>query len=809
MTARIIGRLLVIRVLETIDYSSDGSSWSSVLGNMPHYRVLDAGSAMAGMFFEYKRGLYFIAQEDDATDSALYINGDRGVADSNTGALTTLIDASKSWTTNEWAGCVVLITAGPGAEENQPWRIISSNTATALTVSATWNVEHTTDTEYVILGSDKWTSVQDIGGFCTDVAVADDFVYFARGDTGTDKVLRYQWYNNSGAASTRTEEEADAARYVTAYRDASSGNIFIYGANNKRGSPWFRTVTVWRGQVPKAWGSLHYDLGEIVKTDEPWDEQDITNVTEGSQDNMTRVIIDVTGGFVSGLAAVDDIDATDITAGKGLGVMIKSNVATGTGNVKFTWSNAAATTGGGMGGTPASVDIPALDANKWHWIDPAISPTQHPDPDETAVISFGLAVYSNNGDQTIYMHGGIRLLADRIEYFDFPTEAPINKLLKYAGGVSDDVRENPWILTENQAYEFQTQANDAIVPLALGEISSLRSEDNGVGACVNGVYLWFNLGEKIERYYNRQLDDIGPDLDEGLPSERRGVPRNLLSYPGRVFAAVDGGEDNYSSILAYENSGWHETYRGPRTGDRIRGIYAQSLPGLVDRIWMVQGSDIIYMPIALNPEQEDDYTYTHEGVLITGRYYGGRRDISKYWNSLKLATENLNAPPTADCRIEVDYQTDAISTWTEISDYYDVSPFEEIDLTSDNSLSGKWLQLRLRFYTDTNTITPVLISSIIESLMRVPVKYAYQLTFRVADKEPMLDQIGYDDTGADEKIAQLDSWVSNIVPITMNSISSLEDSKSVYIEPASVRKVQKVIKEGTEWYVCQVTLIGI
>ncbi len=49
-------------------------------------------------------------------NSLLYLNGDRGAADDNTGALTTLIDATKSWVANEWIGCYAVLTAGPGSE---------------------------------------------------------------------------------------------------------------------------------------------------------------------------------------------------------------------------------------------------------------------------------------------------------------------------------------------------------------------------------------------------------------------------------------------------------------------------------------------------------------------------------------------------------------------------------------------------------------------------------------------------------------------------------------------------------------------
>lgn len=773
--------------------SADAATWSAETYS-PYYRVTNDSGAFGGLFFEYKRALYVVRQEDDAGNSYLYINGDRGVADSNVGNLDRVVDASKTWTADEYNGCIVIITHGPGSEEAQPWRLITDTAATYLTVSPDWNEAHTTETEYVILGSTKWTSLLDIGDICTDVSVNDDYVYFARGDYGGNAILRYQWYNSGGTATERNEADREPARYLVSIRHPVTGKNQLYGATNKRGSPWFRSVSLWRMTIPEAWGDGYYDLGQIVATDNPWDETNIANVTQGTESGMTDINIDAS--FGTGEVALDAIDATDITRGKYIGFMVKSTVGASSGQVRLELKDGAAT---------EYVNLPALTANLWQWAEIGVSPKKTGGTiDGTAVTGVGLDLTADLGAQHVYIYGGIRLLAQKAEYFDFPSEVPINRLWKYSGS-EDTLRENPWIFTENQPYEFQTQNDDAIIPLALHEMRALRSEDNCQGVCVNGVYLWFNLGERIQRYYNRQLDNIGPDLDEGLPEQRRGIPRSLLSYPGRVYAGIDAGTGT-SSILTYENSGWHEVYRSPCSGRKIRGLFAQSIPGLPDRLWFVRGDDVVYIHVSLDPLQEMNYQYTHEGHIETGRYYGGRRDISKYWHSVKLATDNLE--PVYGTDIKVDYQTDNMNGWVEITNAFDTSPFQEENLSDDNNVYGKWIQFRVRLRTETNTQTPEFQSLIIESLMRIPVKWSYTLNFRLIDQDHDLNG-DPDNVGADEKIAILDNWLTNVIPITMYSISSLENNKSVYVEPQSLRKVKKIIKEGREGYLAQISLIGV
>lgn len=63
------------------------------------------------------------------------------------GAATTLTDAGKAWRTNEWANATVHTTGGTGSGQS---RVITSNTATVLTVPA-WGTNPDATTTYAIL----------------------------------------------------------------------------------------------------------------------------------------------------------------------------------------------------------------------------------------------------------------------------------------------------------------------------------------------------------------------------------------------------------------------------------------------------------------------------------------------------------------------------------------------------------------------------------------------------------------------------------------------------------------------------------
>ncbi len=73
-------------------------------------------------------------------------NTDTGTA--TAGANSSLTDSTKSWTTNAYSGQMLHLTGGTGSGQ---YRKILSNTATALTIEATWATNPSTDTTYEIV----------------------------------------------------------------------------------------------------------------------------------------------------------------------------------------------------------------------------------------------------------------------------------------------------------------------------------------------------------------------------------------------------------------------------------------------------------------------------------------------------------------------------------------------------------------------------------------------------------------------------------------------------------------------------------
>jgi len=166
----------------------------------PVFYVLGAGALASGIFKKYdfatntwttlaQTGLPATISTDSkliSTPSWLdsdYLNFGTGTA--SAGASTTLTDAAKNWATNQWANSQVRIVSGTGAGQI---RTIASNTATALTVSASWTTNPDATSVYQIQGN-------------------DDFLYYM----GSNAVTLYRYSISANTWSTLAPGAARAA----------------------------------------------------------------------------------------------------------------------------------------------------------------------------------------------------------------------------------------------------------------------------------------------------------------------------------------------------------------------------------------------------------------------------------------------------------------------------------------------------------------------------------------------------------------------------------------------------------------------
>lgn len=218
--------------------------------------------------------------------------------------------------------------------------------------------------------------------------------------------------------------------------------------------------------------------------------------------------------------------------------------------------------------------------------------------------------------------------------------------------------------------------------------------EGGQGAHVWRGFINVSAGNAIFRFQagsdQTVITTIGPDLDHGLPSNKRGTIMSLLGTQNDLIALLDAtradgvsgvatrvsrgtrfhhgvtfsAQSGYSSILARDDRGWQVMWESSATDKEIG-------PGLVShaydtyRLWWAHNQKVLHMPLpvdVINPLQVPSTTYAAEGVLETSWFDATVANQKKLALSVLLETEN----PTSSETVKLEYAIDRSSTYTTV-----------------------------------------------------------------------------------------------------------------------------------------------
>lgn len=759
--------------------SSDGSSWSACSYDL-YFRIVDDTDQLGALFFYYKSQLYFLTRPSGSAAPKLYMNGDRGVA-TGTHSTTTLQDSTKAWTVNEWAGAIVYIFDGTNSEWNAPYRTIVSNTSTTLTFSPAFpKAPVSDDTVYIILNSNKWTEITGHGltVLPTSVESSGDVCYFAQGDNTKMRKMR-ELVNN--AVWTRSfAEEDNYAKFLIAFRHPQQGLMMgkVNDSDNS-GKPSFAQAA----QVAYS-GRLRWPL-LITSCDSTTDwtagaGSAVTVDNTDYQKGRKSIKVTVSSGPADPTAyfATGSINAK---SAKRIKFWIMSSTDKDEGDCKVFLSTSAT-----AASSIQDLNIPALQANKWERVSIPYDTTK---AGLTKVRSIGFR-FDTTGT---YQLDGIEL-GGQGEVDLGNTGEKVTGLDRYGDP------EVPWVFRQQSAGSIE---NGVFNPIPLRELSTAENIHNGVGHTVHNVNLYFSFLHGIERFYRNNLDDVGPNRDEGLPEDRRGYVTDMKGYIGRFFYNYDVVE-GYSAILeSTSGTDHHETYRCDTPGKRIRNLFVQVIPGdTADRLWFTEGDDVAWLPLpgnTLKEDTDDTFRHTHEAVLETGWITGAEQDAVKLFHSVKLFIENA----TSNRKIEWDYKTDDNTAWTPVSTPFTSPPVQDINL----NISAKRLKLRFRMQTNDNTETPVIKLMFVSATTRPETRYTYTMNTTLEDQP--INLRGDQDTSvsATGLLTQLDAWMEANTVLTMSSVFSPYHNKTVILEPVVTQPLTLIADESLEKLTATLTLL--
>ena len=312
---------------------------------------------------------------------------------------------------------------------------------------------------------------------------------------------------------------------------------------------------------------------------------------------------------------------------------------------------------------------------------------------------------------------------------------------------------NMYFWTNNGLYIYKpdavyTVANDRAIYLDYG-LQNVPSANNGVGVIAHQQFLYWSWLFSVERLYGGTLDDIGLGWKgPALPSGREGVYSAFCTYVNLVFAAIDAGASGTSSVQAWDGLSWHEVFRAPKAGMRIRDVALQPISGSASKLWIDCGGELIYITLPLNkanPLYDPTQCYMHEGVITSSTIdMGTASNLPKFIKELTMTAKNLNG---AGIRVEVDYQLDERIGEDGYANWINLQPFTHSpEDTVDVGAACTQFRYRLRLQTDDATVPPDVVGIVPSGHARGMFKWTWTFTVQVggSSKRGSIDRDEFD-----------------------------------------------------------------
>lgn len=360
-----------------------------------------------------------------------------------------------------------------------------------------------------------------------------------------------------------------------------------------------------------------------------------------------------------------------------------------------------------------------------------------------------------------------------------------------AFGTAIQVGSTDYLITNlfdhnNQLHIFKEdsiwlEGSDTVVRMNIA-MGSAPSSYNGQAVVTKDLQLYFSFLHSCEYCFNGNIGDFGPDTDSGIPASRKGPIACFDANITWTWAAIDAVSGT-SSVMIFNGIGWHEIFRAPQPGMRIREVKYQSVENGKPKLWIDCGGDLYYQDypaMTSQPLRDTAHQYQHEGVFVSSTIDAGLIDLPKFYKELTLTTEKL----TTGMEIGIDIQFDEdINTdnWTPIQSVVS----SQKGVSAINYGNKYKLRYRMRINTNNVLISPVVVCPIIKCFARTPVKRQWNVR---ADVNDLAQVQGRPDKDADQFYKWLWDISQSTKGVLMNTRLESVNNLYVVIEPPTITR---------------------
>jgi len=330
----------------------------------------------------------------------------------------------------------------------------------------------------------------------------------------------------------------------------------------------------------------------------------------------------------------------------------------------------------------------------------------------------------------------------------FPGRNAAGKLILFAGTrrglFAHDFEATKWVETEFALPEHpdnglgSTRWRDAIyVPSGLGTYRYIQGDNQAI------------------------VQVMGLDRHDGVPSDKRGVIRQLIGTHTDLLAITDattapgtldmydglgGGsvfgpaviepDVGYSYIAGWDQRGWEIKWLGGSGDQQISAALVSNAYGEY-RLWWAQNQRVYYMPLRrdiVNPTQVTTLTYASSGEHITSWFDADEAGLAKLALELRVEVQDASADETVAVDYATNYDDD---NWTSLGTISSngITTYKFPDSTTPNGTAFRAIRFRLRLARgSTTTLSPDVVSVTFVFRKKLPARWGYSFMIDLEDE---------------------------------------------------------------------------
>ena len=281
--------------------------------------------------------------------------------------------------------------------------------------------------------------------------------------------------------------------------------------------------------------------------------------------------------------------------------------------------------------------------------------------------------------------------------------------------------------------------------------------DNGKGSVRWRDSVYIPAGLSIYKYINGSnsavVTVVGPDRDDGLPSDYRGKISKLIGTHNDLIAMVDGtltpgtvdmfatGESSvidastgYSTILGYNEVGWEVRWSAAGTdrGKKITAGFVSDVGGTLTatnpyRMYWGFDGKLYYQQLqsdVINPTQVTNYRYEDsvDGIHYTPWFSADQVEVDKLALKLKAETADCNSNQT----VKIEYALDYVESYTTMGTITS-NGITTYTFGSNIGTTFRSIQFKITLATNTIAASPDLISLTLEYRKKLDTKFGWSV----------------------------------------------------------------------------------